>query len=61
VNHEKHGSIEVKMDLKENSNYYLLAIEAHTNGKYLSARGQLQRKGNVWSIEAITSLEINND
>jgi len=56
VAHDKHGVIEVNMNL--GSEYYLLAIEAHTNGKPLNATGQLQRKGNVWSLEAITSLEI---
>ena len=56
VAHEKHGLIEVKMNL--GPDYYLLAIEAHTKGKHLCARGQLQRKGNVWSVEAITALEI---
>lgn len=56
VRHEKHGLIEVKMNL--GPDYYLLAIEAHTKGKHLCARGQLQRKGNVWSVEAITALEI---
>ncbi len=56
VLHEKYGTIEVKMNL--GPDYYLLAIEAHTKGKHLCAKGQLQRKGNVWSIEAITALEI---
>jgi hypothetical protein len=59
VSHEKHGIIEVKMNL--GADYYLLAIEAHTKGKHLCAKGQLQRKGNVWSVEAITALEIAGD
>lgn len=56
VRHDQYGTIEVKMNLE--SDYYLLAIEAHTKGNPLCAKGQLQRKGNVWSIEAITALEI---
>lgn len=59
VRHDKHGTIEIKMNLP--AEYYLLAIEAHTSGKPLCATGQLQRKGNVWSIDAITSLIIAND
>ena len=58
VNHEKHGLIEIKMNL--GPDYYLLAIEAHTKGKHLCASGQLQRKGNLWSIEAITILNISD-
>jgi hypothetical protein len=56
VKHEKHGIIEIQMDLGQDD--YLLAIEAHTKGKYLRARGQLQRKGNFWLVEANTALEI---
>lgn len=56
VRHELHGVIEVKLNLGADD--YLLAIAAHTNAKKLSATGQLQRKGSVWSIEAITSVSI---
>jgi len=58
VKHENHGSIDVKMDL--GANEYLLAIDAHTDGKYLSATGQLQRKGGMWLLNAITSLKIDD-
>lgn len=56
VKHEIHGTIEVKLTLGQE--YYLLAISAHTKGKKLSATGQLQRKGSIWSIEAITSISV---
>jgi hypothetical protein len=56
VAHPDYGSIEVKMDL--GPNLYLLAIDAHTKGKRLCVHGQLQRKGNSWSIDAITSVEV---
>ncbi|WP_333874687.1 hypothetical protein [Methylobacter sp.] len=59
VRHNQYGNIEVKMNLSPE--YYLLAIEAHTKGKLLNAIGQLQRKGNVWSVDAITELEIVTD
>jgi len=55
VAHQKYGSIEVKMTL--GSDRYLMAIDAHTKGKQILARGQLQRNGNSWTIEAITLLE----
>lgn len=56
VKHENHGMIEVKLNLGQDD--YLLAISAHTNGKRLSATGQLQRKGSIWSVEAITLIKI---
>jgi hypothetical protein len=56
LEHEKYGSIEVRMALGPQN--YLMAIEAHSQGKELVAVGQLQRKGNVWSLEAIVSMEL---
>lgn len=56
VDHLTHGMIEVKLSL--DSALYLRCIEAHSKGKRLSACGQLQRKGNTWSLESISSLNI---
>lgn len=56
VDHKPYGTIEVKMTL--GPEFYLLAIEAHSKGKQLTAIGQLQRKGNSWTLESITSLEV---
>lgn len=56
VLHRDYGPIEVKMTLGHD--WYLQAIDAHTDGRQIIAQGQLQRNGNSWSIEAITSLEI---
>ena len=36
---------------------HLQAIKAHTEGRELAASGQLQRKGNTWSLDAITSVQ----
>ncbi|AFL73427.1 hypothetical protein [Thiocystis violascens] len=56
VQHEKYGLIEVRIAL--GPQFYLMAIEAHSKGKELTATGQLQRRGNTWSLEAIASIEI---
>lgn len=56
VQHEKYGLIEVRMAL--GPEFYLMAIEAHSKGNELTAMGQLQRRGNTWSLEAIASIEI---
>jgi hypothetical protein len=56
VKHENYGTIEVKLTLGQDD--YLVAISAHTRGKQLSAKGQLQRKGSVWTVEAINSIAI---
>lgn len=53
--HPEHGIIEVKLSL--GSEWYLLAIDAHSKGKKISATGELQRKGNTWSLDAITSID----
>lgn len=54
VDHSQHGTIEVKLSL--GSEWYLLAIDAHSKGKKISATGELQRKGNMWSLDSITSV-----
>lgn len=54
VDHSEHGLIEVRLALGPNS--YLQAIKAHSEGRELVASGQLQRKGNTWSLDAITSV-----
>lgn len=56
VRHGNHGTIEVKLTLGQEE--YLLAISAHTKGKQLLAKGQLQRRGSAWSVEAITSIAV---
>lgn len=56
VDHNLYGTIEVKMTL--GPEFYLLAIDAHSKGKRLTAIGQLQRKGNSWTQESITSLAV---
>lgn len=56
VDHERHGLIEVKMSL--GPEFYLRSIDAHSKGKRLAASGQLQRKGNTWSLESISSVDI---
>ena len=55
VDHSDHGLIEVRLALGPDS--YLRALKAHSEGRELIAFGQLQRKGNTWSLEAITSIQ----
>ncbi len=55
VDHPLHGGIEVKISLGPDA--YLLAIEAHSKGQKLVASGQLQRKGNTWSLESVSGVE----
>jgi len=55
VEHLEHGPIEVRLALGPDS--YLRALKAHSEGKELLASGQLQRKGNTWSLEAITLVQ----
>lgn len=55
VNHPVHGCIVVKLSLGPDT--YLLAIETHSKGKMLIASGQLQRKGNNWTLDSVTSVE----
>lgn len=55
VDHSDHGLIEVRLAL--GSDYYLKAIKAHSEGRVLVASGQLQRKGNTWSLDAITLVQ----
>lgn len=52
VDHSEHGLIEVRLALGPDA--YLQAIKAHSEGRELIASGQLQRKGNTWSLDAIT-------
>jgi hypothetical protein len=54
VNHAEHGKILIKMDLA--AKWYLLAIDAHTKGVAISAKGILQRKGSTWMMDAITDM-----
>lgn len=56
VEHPEHGTIEVKLSL--GAKWYLAAIDAHSKGKRISATGELQRKGNTWSLDAITSIGV---
>lgn len=56
VDHDVYGVIEVKLSL--GPEFYLRSIDAHSKGKRLSASGQLQRKGNTWSLESISSLDV---
>lgn len=58
VDHNLHGLIEVKMSL--GPEFYLRSIDAHSKGKRLAASGQLQRKGNTWSLESISSVDVND-
>lgn len=55
VEHSEHGTIEVKFSLGPEA--YLMAIDAHSKGRKLLASGQLQRKGNTWSLDSIVSVE----
>lgn len=55
VDHPLHGGIEVKLSLGPDT--YLSAIEAHSKGKKLIASGQLQRKGNTWTLDSVSSVE----
>lgn len=55
VDHSDHGPIEVRLALGPDS--YLTALKAHSEGRELVASGQLQRKGNTWSLDAITSVQ----
>ncbi len=54
VNNSEHGKIIVKIDLI--AKWYILAIDAHTKGVQVSAKGILQRKGSTWTMEAITQI-----
>lgn len=56
VSHADFGNIEVKLALGPEA--YLVAIDAHAKGQKLVATGQLQRKGNTWTLEAITLVGI---
>ena len=56
VDHPVHRRIHVRMDLTPDR--YLIAVEAHTKGLLVAARGQLQRKGSNWTMEALTGFEI---
>ena len=56
VSHSEFGNIEVKLALGPDA--YLVAIEAHSKGQKLDATGQLQRKGNTWSLEAVTLIDV---
>lgn len=53
--HRQYGAIEVRMQL--GANRYLKAVEAHTAGKWVMIRGILERKGNTWSMNAITHFD----
>lgn len=56
VSHTEFGSIEVRLTLGPEA--YLIAIDAHAKGQKLNTSGQLQRRGNTWTLESITSVEI---
>ncbi|MDD0841776.1 hypothetical protein [Pseudomonas sp. Gutcm_11s] len=56
TNHDKHGKIEVRMQL--GPEFYLKAVSAHSSGLKILAKGQLQRKGGSWTLDAITTLEL---
>lgn len=56
VNHTEFGVIEVQLAL--GSEAYQLALSAHSEGKRLAATGQLQRVGNTWSLNAISSVNV---
>lgn len=56
VMHKTYGSLEVKISLGPNE--YLSAIDAHARGRLISVVGQLQRKGNVWSLDSITDFQV---
>lgn len=58
VDHIQYGLIEVRLALGPDA--YQLALNAHSEGKQLIASGQLQRKGNTWSLDAITSVLVGN-
>lgn len=52
--HEDYGLINVKINLGVNQ--YLNAIEAHKSRATIEITGKLKRKGNVWSLVAISSF-----
>lgn len=54
VNHPRWGLIDVKMSL--GPTFYAAAIEAHAKGLQVEAAGQLQRAGNTWSLDALSSF-----
>ena len=54
VDHPEHGIIEVKLSLGPEA--YLLAIDAHSTGTKIFASGQLQRKGNTWTLESVSHV-----
>jgi hypothetical protein len=56
VNHIQYGLIEVQLALGPDA--YQLALNAHSEGKQLAASGQLQRIGNTWSLDAISSVKV---
>jgi hypothetical protein len=52
--HPERGMLVVRMAL--GPSFYAIAIEAHANGLEIEATGQLQRKGNTWTLDAISSF-----
>lgn len=52
----QYGLIEVQLAL--GPDMYQLALNAHSEGKKLFASGQLQRIGNTWSLDAISSINV---
>lgn len=56
VDHDKYGKIEVRMQL--GPDFYLKAVSAHSSGLKILAKGQLQRRGGSWTLDAITTLEL---
>ncbi|TGL39420.1 hypothetical protein EHQ53_15180 [Leptospira langatensis] len=49
-------SVDVKLEL--NKNQYLQAYEAHGAGKTIRVKGDLYRKGSIWKMDNISSVEI---
>jgi hypothetical protein len=53
---QERGWIEVRMSL--GSEFYAIAIDAHSKGLPVEATGQLQRRGNTWSMEVVSRFYI---
>lgn len=54
ISHPEFGTIDVRLALGPAA--YQKAIDAHASGKHLSATGELQRKGNTWTLDAISEV-----
>lgn len=54
--HDVHGKIEVRMNL--GPELYIRAVDAHSSGLRVLAKGKLQRKGSSWTLDSVNKLDL---